>query len=292
MAAAAQRLDRAEATARADTSAQVTTCYLGSQQARREPRGRRDEAPVAPGTEGRLGHDFSRVPIVESGPVELRRQPAPEPPDIRERRLEAAAGARSALDRIRLALSRGLLWAPDTETPAGDGVDHPFVGLHESWADRQERLRQVVFDMAELASELQRSTLTAERLKPDFEAGGSNWSVVRGAAQQAERDLHVLYIHWQIDRGADIQLVFENLAYIDADPLPTPQAPRAATRPGVALQVYLHVPDPKNAPLRYHVLTGHEGWQEHGIVVQVWSDEFGEYYNASGDRRIYLPEKP
>ncbi|MBA2434607.1 MAG: DUF4157 domain-containing protein [Chthoniobacterales bacterium] len=60
--------------------------------------------------------------------------------------------------------------------------------------------------------------------------------------------------------------------------------------PGTETGIYLHVPDPKT-PLVYKRITGREGWQKKGVIVTVWSDDRGYYYNSKAGK-IRLPERP
>lgn len=78
-----------------------------------------------------------------------------------------------------------------------------------------------------------------------------------------------------------VNLLFDDLIDVEVTP----------SSPGTETGIYLHVPDPKNAPLVYKRITGHEGWQQKGIIVSVWSDDRGYYYNGKNGR-IRLPERP
>jgi hypothetical protein len=42
----------------------------------------------------------------------------------------------------------------------------------------------------------------------------------------------------------------------------------------------------------YRRLTGYEGWQERGEIVEAWSDDFGYFYWGSEGRKVYLPGRP
>jgi hypothetical protein len=53
--------------------------------------------------------------------------------------------------------------------------------------------------------------------------------------------------------------------------------------------ILINVPDPER-PLEYTRVTGFEG-QKRGVVVNVWQDEVGYFYNSKRGT-IYLPERP
>jgi hypothetical protein len=110
-------------------------------------------------------------------------------------------------------------------------------------------------------------------------------------SKDALKDTKMFYAHRGNALGQYRWLMFVNWSYIDAAPVPTPAVRRAPTDRGSGTGIYIHVPDPKNAPLVYRRLTGHQGWQQRGLIIEVWSDDIGYYYHGK-DGKIYLPGKP
>jgi hypothetical protein len=75
-----------------------------------------------------------------------------------------------------------------------------------------------------------------------------------------------------------------------SDVLTVVDCPREAESSGFATGIWLVVPDPDNAPLDYHRLTGTHVWNEPGEIVEVWHDDEGDYYIHKGGK-VRLPEE-
>jgi hypothetical protein len=224
-------------------------------------------------------HDFAQVPV-------LQRQHVGEDPALAARRLAAADAARSAAERIQRALRLGLLWPMEAQVQGGVIFGGPG-GQEETFAKRAARLRQLAIDLGRFASNLEQTMVTPEELSIDFpgdvtfEPGGT----------QVRKDTLILYARWELERRGKGDPMMLNTFYIDVEPLPTPQAPRAFTTAATYVDNIV-VPDPENAPLVYSRLTQYGGWQKQGArIIPVFEDDFGFYYNRKG-RKFYLPGRP
>jgi hypothetical protein len=225
-------------------------------------------------------HDFAQVPV-------LQRQPVLEDPALRTRRLAAADAARGAAERIQRALRGGLLWPLEAAEPGGVAFGAPNP-RRETFTERATRLRQLAISLGQLASDLEHRILTPERLSTEFPDGAS----YEPGGPQLRQDLLILYTRWEIERrGGKVDPWLLNTFYIETEPLPTPQAPRAFTTAATEVDLII-VPDVENAPLTYQRVTGFEGRHPKGTLVRtVWEDQFGYFYNRKG-RKFYLPGRP
>jgi hypothetical protein len=157
----------------------------------------------------------------------------------------------------------------------------------ETYAQREAHLRRLVTELYELAVDLQQTTITASRLERKFSAIGADFEIAPAGVWQ---DAQVLYVRWKIDRVTNPNVVqFMDYHYI-SEPLPTPQAPRAAVQSATQTGILINVPDPENAPLTYTLVTGYEG-QKSGFVISVWQDDLGYFYYSTRGK-VYLPRKP
>lgn len=227
------------------------------------------------------GHSFSATPV-------LQRQPAPEDPDLRRRRLAAATAARTAIERLSRALDRGYLL--DGEVLTSDGrIDAIYEARIETRQAREARLRGLIRDLRALVIVLDSGPVGPSWFDPRIEEPTVSYEV---GGPEAWQDTAALYLHRQQNAGESLAAADENVFSIQTAPIPTPVVARAPVRTGIGTGIYLIVPDPENAPLVYRRLTGYEGWQERGVIVEVWSDDFGYFYWAGEGRKTYLPERP
>jgi hypothetical protein len=228
-------------------------------------------------------HDFAAIPVRP----QLQRQHVGEDPALAARRLAAADAARNAAERIQRALRLGLLWA--LEAPVPGGVVFGPDGKKETFAERAARLRELAIDLGHFASELEQTMLTPERLSPEFPEAEATYEP---GGTQVRKDTLILYARREIERGRKKDPMFRNTFYIDVEPLPTPQAPRAFTSTATDVGL-ISVPDPENAPLVFQRVTGFEDppTKKGARVVTVWEDDFGFFYNRKG-RKFYLPGRP
>jgi hypothetical protein len=203
---------------------------------------------------------------------------------VRRRRLRAADGARLAAERVREALAKGLLWS--FETPSGDGKVNVKGAWTQSLEEREGFLHQLVVDLYGLATELDGTTITPDRLEPKFEDRGAEIEI---GASGPWQDTQVLYVHYKLDRETDpTHVPILSYVYI-SEPLPTPQVAGVRQPSAFQTSILINVPDPER-PLEYTRVTGFEGRQR-GVVVNVWQDELGYFYNSRRGK-IYLPQKP
>jgi hypothetical protein len=253
-------------------------------------------------------YDFSRLRIAAGPPSPqsvLRRQPAKQDPALAGRGRAAADALMNAADRLTDALDKGYLFEFESLTPAGDVYDS--IGeRREPQAWRATRLRRLVADLLELVNMLDAGQVPPDWFDPDVVVplpGGTHASFGAGGKSQVWVDASALYLHQQFARDPSMlamTLATFNPYYIRTEPLPKPvlkppreeaaEEPRSTT-PGTPTGIYLHVPDPQRAPLVYRRVTGYEGWQPGGVVVEVRFDEYGYFYWGRGDRKVRLPEE-
>ncbi len=227
------------------------------------------------------GHSFSSTPV-------LQRQQGTEDPDRRGRRLAAAAAGRTAIERLARALDRGYLLEGEVLT-SDDRINYIYEGRIESRPSREARLRRLIVDLRSLVIDLDSGPVDPAWFEPNISTPRVNYGV---GGPQVWQDTAALYLHRQQATGQSLETAFDNVGAIQTAPIPTPAVRRSPVRTGVGIGIYLVVPDPEDAPLVYHRLTGYEGWQERGVIVEVWSDDFGYFYWGGEDRKIYLPGRP
>jgi hypothetical protein len=226
------------------------------------------------------GHSFGATPV-------LQRQPAAEDPDLRRRRLAAAAAARTAIERLTRSLDRGYLLEGEVLT-ADDQISAPYEQRLETRGARETRLRQLIRDLRALVIVLDAGPVDQTWFDPDLETPKVSYGV---GGSEVWQDTAALYMHRQQAAGSSVEAAFDNVFSIQTAPIPTPALRRSPIRTGIGVGIYLIVPDPVNAPLVYRRLTQYEGWQERGVIVEVWSDDFGYFYWSDG-RKTYLPGRP
>ena len=216
---------------------------------------------------------------------------AAEEPALRTRRLAVITAARNAITRLTGALSGGYLWSFESST--GDRIDiaHPSdVPFQETRAQRESRLRQMAGDLIQMAGRLEMAPIASAWLNPTARFKGGTLDI--GGFPQPWQDTAMFYAHLSGAIGRDMEDVSRNLFYMNTDPIPSRQIARAVIRSGIGLGIYIVIPDPDNEPLVYHHLTPYEKPmnQMHGIIGEVWHDDFGYYYPYKGQKH-YLPGK-
>jgi hypothetical protein len=233
-------------------------------------------------------------------PLQIARQPsdpAPAPandpfanedPVLRRRRLVVIKASQAAVEHLKNALSRGYLWSFETVTVQGGAVN--YGATQETIARREARLRRLMVDLAYMSSELQTAPIPPSWLAPEV-VFSPDESIETGSTDPIKKDTKTFYGHRGQERGQDSWLLLVNWLYIETAPVPTPAVRRAPVSRGIPTGIYIHVSDPKNAPLVYQRLTGHLGWQKQGTIMEVWEDDIGPYYQGK-DSKIYLPRRP
>jgi len=227
------------------------------------------------------GHSFSATPV-------LQRQQTQEDPDLRRRRLAAAAASRTAIERLTRALDRGYLLDGEVLTPDGR-INAIYEARIETRAVREARLRGLIRDLRGLVVDLDSGPVDPAWFEPDVDTPLVHYNV---GGPETWQDTSALYLHRQQAHGESVADADQNVFSIQTAPIPTPVVPRAPIRTGIGTGIYLIVPDPVHEPLVYRRLTGYEGWQERGEIVEVWSDDFGYFYWAGEGRKTYLPGRP
>lgn len=136
---------------------------------------------------------------------------------------------------------------------------------------------------------LEKAPIPQTWLKPEVETKGQTLDA--GSHDAALTDVAMFYAHRANALGVAPDLFGLNTEYILFLPDPKSVITRAKiSRTGVRTGIYIHVPDPENKPLVYRRLTGKQGWQKRGVILDVVSDDFGYYYLYKG--KHYLPRRP
>jgi hypothetical protein len=230
------------------------------------------------------GFSFAKTPVV----LQRQPQPAAEDPAYHRRRLRAADAVREAIDRIRNSLRHGRLWSE--ESAQGDSVANATLGRTETRAEREARLRTLANDLRDLLVQLDSGPVPQSWFDLRVESASEKLaSEVHG--KQPWEDVCSLYQHRQVAMGRSLGAASQNVFYLLDEAVPARQIRPSAISSGIQTGIYIVVPDPDTAPLVYWRLTGHEGWQDRGVIVDVWHDDVGYYYLNHG-RKIYLPGRP
>jgi len=222
---------------------------------------------------------------------------ANEDPALHQRRLDVIGAARNAIQRLTSGLSGGYLWSFEVATAAGVDVGMPInpQPVSETSAHRTARLRQLLGDLVAMLGELESAPIPPAWLAPvaNFPARGPRQGVNLsiGGSTQAWQDTQMFYAQRSAARGMDPDEVFLNGFYIETDPVPVRQTARQPMGSGVALGLYIVVPDPEREPLVYHRLNQYEPWNGPGVIMEVWHDDLGYYYPYHGQKH-YLPGRP
>ena len=227
------------------------------------------------------GHSFSQTPV-------LQRQPATEDPAMRRRRLDAAVAARTAIDRLTRALDQGYL-LPGEVVGADGRIEAAMEQRVETRSVRETRLRELIRDLRGLVVDLETGPVDPTWFEEDIETEQAIFGV---GGSQVWQDTAALYLHRNHAAGKSLQAAFDNVLSIQIAPVPTPAVRRSPVARASGTGIYLIVPDRVSAPLAYRRLTGYEGWQERGEIVEAWSDDFGYFYWGSAGRKVYLPGRP
>jgi hypothetical protein len=239
----------------------------------------------APGAYARAEREAD-ARVADPGPAPGGPQ-ADEDADARARRLQTAAAARNAVDHVAAALSGGYLWPFEAESPGGVTAEH--TGEEETIDDRAARLRVLMDALRQLSTELEERPPPPEWWEEsiDFPPKGS---ITAPGADTWEDTVHA-YAHWARDRGDDMDRVWNDIAYIETEPVRKQVVKRKPVWRGINIGVWLVVEDPENRPLEYRKLDQYGGWNQKGKIVEVWVDDSGYFYMYDGVRH-YLPERP
>ena len=211
-----------------------------------------------------------------------------EDPAHRIRRLAVINLARGAAERLRNALSRGYIWTYFERVTSG-GVTARHIGVEETVAEREERLRQVIADLIGLVRELEAAPILTAWLAPIVRDSSGSLDV--SSFDPTWTDTVRFYAHRGVAIGRGTELLYFNIPYIEREPTPARTVARAPISRGVNLGIYISVPDPENEPLIYSRVTGYEPLPTRGVILDVWHDDFGYYYLFKGERH-YLPGRP
>lgn len=210
-----------------------------------------------------------------------------EDPAMRIRRRAAILKARTIFRRLLGALSRGYIWRHEEIRRSGIYLLH--MDEIEAIANRASRLRGIVRAMILMVRELETAPIPQDWLAASV--SGTAGSLTAGAPDQAMTDVLMFYSHRARQRGLNLDLIHNNLAYIMSTPIPSRAVTPALRSHGIPTGINIHVPDPVNEPLVYRRVTGFERLRPVGVIVEVIHDSFGYYYMYRS-RQHYLPERP
>ncbi len=236
----------------------------------------------------------------------IQRQPqaagsTTEPPDLRQRRLDAAAHLHTSIGRFRTALSGGQQWGFERITSQGNDMGIGNVRVTEPMARRQSRLTQLLADLVRFTIVLESGPVPSRWQTPRVQLPAGTFegaampgtSIVNFGYGPDWEDALRYYTNWQLGRGQNTGILTVNMPYIIDPPLPgrVSAIPRVPLSEGINLGIWIVVPDPEHRPLEYHRLTGTENWPAGGTIFEVWHDSSGYYY-LYNQQKHYLPGRP
>jgi hypothetical protein len=235
-----------------------------------------------------------------------------ETADDRQRRQTLLASIAQATDNVlRLLRTGGLL--RHTEAPVTrNGVRGIVYGAHSvgtssevfvSYADRDVRLRRIVRSLIEMGRFYRTAPIPSAFTPPEPATEGSGFvSVVRhppgsgvgtssyqgSSAEWA--DLQAAFERYRMALGQDGPQYENDWYYIDPRETIEPGAAQGAPRAsrGVPSGAYMVFPDLDGDPLRSWLLDGFTPVPRGSVIVELWHDDFGYYYEHRG-RRIDVP---
>ncbi len=237
-----------------------------------------------------LAHELVHVSQMRSNIV-MRSAFDSEDPALRTRRLAAIGSARTAVQRLRRALSQGFIWPFENVTASGVYAQ-PIVGLggEETVSNREARLRQLITDLIHMVIELESAPIPSPWLHSAvYYAGGA--AIEASSFSLEYQDTLMFYAHRAVGRGQSGDLAWPNWFYINTDPIPTRRIAPVRSPAGQSTGIFIHLDDPINEPLVYRRVTGGEGSTFPGYDAEVFRDEFGYYYIYRRTRH-YLPGRP
>ena len=210
-----------------------------------------------------------------------------EDPALRARRRAAIRKARSIYRRLLGALARGYIWPHEQVRRSGVYLLH--MDEIEAIANRASRLRGIVGSMILMVRELETAPIPRDWLAASV--SGTGGSLSAGSTDLALTDVMMFYSHRARQRGMNLDLIHNNVAYIMTAPVLSRAITPALISRGIPTGINIQVPDPVDEPLAYRRVTGFERLRPVGVILEVMHDSFGYYYMYRS-RRHYLPERP
>lgn len=207
---------------------------------------------------------------------------------LRSRRLAVITMARSAAERLTSALAGGYIWTYFERVTSG-GVTPLHLGVEETLAQREARLRELIGDLIGLVRDLESAPIPTAWLDPEIRDASGTLHI--GSYDPAWQDTTRFYAHRGVGLGRSTDLLYTNLPYIERAPTRRRAVARRPVSRGVNLGIYIAVPDPDNEPMTYTPVTGYNKLPGRGVILDVWSDDFGYYYLYGGEKH-YLPGRP
>ena len=206
---------------------------------------------------------------------------------------------------IRLLGTGGLIGRVEVEAQRGgaNGVVVPAdtVGTPNetffSYANRDVLIRRIIRSLMDMATQYRQTPITSA-LPPATQDPGNNppsYSTVisspGGTSSYGGRDpawsqLQAAYELHRISHGQVGNAYESDWYYLDPNITIVPGAAHGAPRirSGIAIGVYMVVPDIEHEPLRYWRLTGTSPTPQGSTIVELWHDDLGYYYMNHGQR--------
>jgi len=277
------------------------------------------------GAEGRrlLAHELAHTVQQAAAPGgtaagRIMRKPLPgEDATAYKLRQEVLEDAKSVIKNLERCLAKGTsCHEGETVTASGDFTISGWGGkpLVESKAVRDARLNQLVADLKDIQKELESAPTPGGALADITHEEGGIRHMFGGYP------VDNMYVRHALKQGRPYDTALNNVLYIDhvvdekhqAKPAPAPAKQKKkppppakttappATKPAKKEEAEpprhfeektpytIVVPDPKNAPLVYHVLLS--GFDDNrGHILDVFRDEKGHFYRGYRDQKVYLP---
>lgn len=235
-----------------------------------------------------------------------------ESADERARRQRLLTSISTAVNRLLRMLRTGAL-IENIEVPVERaGVRGIIYGAHtagtadeefNSYSDRDARIRRIIRSLMEMGTLYRRAPIAADFAAPTLDAfSGTYLSTVEytvgghvtqgsfGGPSEDWVDLQAAYRRYQIARGQTGADYDADWYYLNPTSRIITGAARGAPRAsrGIGIGAYIVVPDVEHDPLNYWLLDGYRRIPRGAVIIEIWSDDFGDYY-MHGDRRIDVP---
>jgi hypothetical protein len=280
-------------------------------------------APTEPAGRRLIAHELAHViqqgqaepiarsaPTLAAAPASLQRDtpgPAPasaaagagpfagEPADLRDRRLSALAGLRTAVERIGKGLAGGFLWPREVLTGTDD-ISHPGTdpGFHETKAARDSRLIALRGSLVAMVQTLESGPIPQAWLAPEAtfpktptRPGGT--STFGGSPQWT--DVMTFYAIRAAGLGRSQDDVNIDTDYISLEPIPKKAVAPTAIGGAIETGTFIVVEDPDNKPLDARIAGKNDGMAVADRMFSLWHDDLGYFYIYKTVRH-YLKDRP
>ncbi len=221
---------------------------------------------------------------------------ASEAPDLKTRRLEAIAAARTAITRIAKGMQSGYLW-PDEVASAQGEITHPttFPNVKETKGQRDTRLQALRADLVAMIQTLESAPIPQAWLAPQATfpatATSGGGTMASSSTKQPWVDVTTFYAIRASALGRNFDDVFLNWAYIDVDPIPKKVVAPKLVGTALELGTQIVVEDPENNPLNARLANNNDGKTKETEIYSLWKDDLGYFYIYNNERH-YLKDRP